>query len=484
MEAIHSQKKGVAWGLPSRIREINEILGLTAHGPEALMANNTLVPALARFLTEEDAENLRNHTLERSVRGITGVAGLTGHVSSAAAMWQPAVCAECLVHDIAADYRPFWRRDFLWTHVKYCGKHLLPLLVHSRNCPTVTARLSSIHLPSEHCQWCGPLQQRLQRSDGLLDEVEVDFSLAWSQLLDSDELPTCNRKDMAKLMQWQLQILGITSHGRISWSRWRGLILSSPYGHATGIRLANDKCLRDLVLRGVLPRNLRQTILLLMTLFGGWRNAVDHFKNKNIDSIEIEPVIPRSNRKKYRVQKDWYLENRRKAEKNAAEYAAEYAEFRDLHPTESHTSLLGMLPHEFRYLTRQRLEKLGVKPAASRRGDEFHLELDSSLAAHIETTANALRETCFQGRLSRTRLCVGHRKGKKLGALLDRLPKTQAMLTKYEESEAEYRRRILRRNTGGDEIYFFDGREADYIDALADAEVIDRLRALYVKGGK
>ncbi|MBP0638015.1 hypothetical protein [Cupriavidus sp. AcVe19-6a] len=463
----------MSWALPSGLMNACRFLGLDEEDALFMLNHNTFVPALARLMPDAAKERLIEHHLYQSYWGVSILCGLS--VRRASQAWRPAFCRICLAEDLATIGEGVWRIQCILNESTCCLKHQEWLFTNCEACGAAARSSLMTSGPSLKCLCGHPRVQIIRPASSAQEEVEFEFASALSEMLDVSAVPKLQYEAVLHLIQNQMKNLGIFGGGRIHWGAWDDFTAETPYSSKmdrAGLRNGIRCTLRE-IKRGVLPRKAVQMLLLLLALFGGWRNVVDALRSKKMASEDASlTVVPTAKdagyRKTYRRRKAAELTKR------MAELGAKYQQLKKKYPRSTHAELKSRLSRsEQKVLTLGRLKELGIEPAPRCDGVAILEKTDASLAEHIARRAKTLRAIGFSGRLSSCKLRQGFPCVQSFRKLLasGMLPEARKALRKHEETPEDYLRRLLKSSVAEGFVSQIPAGEEGQVDSLSYDEV-------------
>lgn len=458
-----------SWLYPNELQRFVEQLGDPVGSLDDILAKNTLFPVLRRFLTETDIELLYElhvgNQRHLSYTGVTRRIGLS---------WEPGVCFECLVTDLGPTKLPFWRRDFLPSTIRFCGRHGTPVYRLCKVCQYDFSIRDRFSRPQATCP-CG--RRLVINRDSLYSRQEKKIAIGWSKLLDTAFAPHIGEQEIRNLTAGRATDLGLVRHGRVQWSRvWEifdssrlralGLHIQFPFTHETFSR----------ALKGVESiHNPICALYLLITLYSSWDAVESAMYEPHAYLREIRVQINDSPPERPASKKAAYARSVARSLARLPETASLYERLRAENPSLNHEETRRLLPPENRPgVTKERLKALGVNVKTYRTDTEYYAEQDLSAAALIEQRWREYIEADVDFRICATRLLWDHPLCLKHGdpELQTRIPHTLEALDKYEETAAQFRLRRLRSLCLKGQIPRVKPADVDQLDSMSERELM------------
>ena len=458
-----------SWVLPANIARFVRILGDRVGSPGDVLANNTLLPGYVRFLPPDVAQLLRQRHLSGSQRTSSLLLGMNSSIQRP--VWNPAICLLCLKDDLTPNGMPFWRRDFLFSHVRFCSRHQTPLYEMCGACTHSHRHSEVITTPHETCICGKPLKQRTHTTSERAQEIELDIARGWSTLLDSSFAPRMQGPQFADLLQRVAREQGLLEHGRVQWQKYQALISDSARIEVImSLRISVRAPSISEALKGnACPSNPFVAIFLLVTLFGSWRHAEAAIRSYNStksghEAFEDEPRRPPGPPRKRSIS---YQLKKATSMDLLPQTSRLYNEMREANPHLSHWQVLHSLPSRNRAAaTRALLIEHGAVLVPRRKGDERTRAVDESLTSHIERRSQELIEKKVPFRITAARLIHGHVGTSQGRSAILKFPKAAAALDTHEETNEGRYRRLIKAAIGDAKLEGLTTASAHIVDEM------------------
>ncbi|WP_434113355.1 TniQ family protein [Paraburkholderia caffeinilytica] len=442
---VSGLNKSPSWIFPTNLARYIELLGDRVGSENDVLANNTLLPGYTRFLFRSAREQLRQRHLTESQWSSATELGMT---RMSRPIWNPAVCMICLQDDLTPNGTPFWRRDFLFSHTRFCPRHETPLYEMCGAC-THSSRVSDvITSPLDSCICGNPLKARTHTLSERAQEIELDIARGWSTLLDSSFCPRMRGIQFADLLHQVARAHGLIWRGRIQRRKYQALVSDSAKAEVImSLRIPVSGPLIHRALAGFeCPRNPFVSIFMLVALFGSWATAeaaIRAYKstsiNPHVPFDDAQPCAPRR-RSSYN-----HVQSMAKSIALLPEAGHLYSEIKEANPHLSHSEVVKTLPMRYRRAaTRESLAMHGVDLVPARKGDEYRHAVDESLASHIERRKLEFVEKNVPFVISSSRLLSGHPRVSQRTAVLANFPKAAAALERCVETNEQHYRRLIK----------------------------------------
>lgn len=466
-------KQYVAWVLPSDLERQIEVLGAYVGSLEDVLGWNTLLPGFCRFLRQGDAQKLLDGHIGSTTSGMTTVIGFAGICSGACV--SPGICLQCLTEDISPAGLPFWRRDFLMRHVRFCARHNTPIYEICQSCTVRSGRFINLSVPQTTCICGGPLSQRRQGKTRGARDIELDMAIGWSKFLDPEFLPYVQEPYLTELIHERAWEQGFVNHIGVKWSRFYDLLsLAAHKNVAASIQLPYTGQVTINALRGVCaPRNPFHALFLLIILFGSWDAVESALQSRHCSRLSstILPIkfdTPRYPSSTTLARQAYKRAQLAKSLALLPETCRLYQTLQNANPHLTHSQLRYMLPFPHHLAaTRERLWSHGVTTIPTRTGHLYEREVDASLTAHIERRRAELLAAEEPIRITRPRLLRGHNTKTDRAYIDAHFPVAAATLQKYIDTPLTWRRRVVSSAIRAGTFSNWPPGESDQIDELS-----------------
>lgn len=434
-----------SWILPTDLSHYIRLLGDRVGSENNVLLNNTLLPGYNRFLPQSAREVLRQRHLKGSQRPSATELALT---RMSRPIWNPAVCMLCLHDDLTPNGTPFWRRDFLFSCIRFCPRHETPLYEMCGAC-THSQRFSEvITSPLDTCICGNRLKARAHTLSERAQEIELDIARGWSTLLESTFCPRMRGLQFTDLFHQLARAHGLIWRGRVQQRKYQALVSDPALAEvimSLRIPVSGPTVHRTLSGFGC-PRNPFVSIFMLVALFGSWsaaEAAIRAYKATQIDTADSHAQHYPPPKKSTRIPEELMA----KSIALLPETKRLYEEARHAHPHLSHSEVVSELPMRYRLAaTRERLAAHGTDLVPARGGAEYHRRVDESLASHVERVKLEFIEKNVPFRINSSRLLSGHPKSRITNgrAGLKHFPKTVAALERCVETKEQRYRRLIK----------------------------------------
>lgn len=466
-----------SWALPSNIEKYSRLLGEYVGSLEAVLTCNTLLPGFRRFLSPDDAKQVRDHHVGTTVAGIASTVGFSHHRQGL--LSTPGICVECIKEDVSANGEAFWRRDFVLSDVRWCARHQIPVRSLCDSCLYSFQYTRKFIAPQSVC-FCGrPLVLR-SRDDGA-QELELEMARGWSQLLDSKFEPSLSGSEVARLTHIKAKELGMVDRNGVRWKMFEEFFdeprLNS-LGRSLGFSFRNPPA-RDVIRGKRSMRNPSHGLFLLIALYGSWY------------AVETEILWPCGNQS-YALDRSrnpsaaekarlstYHIKRYERSITLIPDTVSIYEKLRNDNPELGHIAIQRRLPPSHRLAaTRARLEEHGVLLPPAEGGQRDPILRDERAAAHVERRWDQLTRENKPARISRAALIWGNslRSVIHLPTVAAVSPRTIAALKKYAESSNAFHRRIIRAEVLAGNVPRHPASEVDSIDSMTDEEIMALVR--------
>jgi hypothetical protein len=448
-DAYGSQNR--SWALPTDLARQVGSLGKLVGPLNRVLANNTLLPGYTRFLSHTEADLVRTHHIGDKVRSAPGLVGFL-RPGRMGPNWAPGVCLKCLDEDISLGGQPFWRRDFVLSHVKYCAWHGTPIHSLCTGCFSGNRTFVALTGPSSKCL-CGEKLKPRDRIRGREEKyLEFDMSFGWSKLLDPTFLPHVKGPEIACLIHKIARELGLAGPNSVNWVDFRKFYSTPEFakvGDSIAFPLQSRTTLRAML--GEAPlRNPFNSLFLLITMFGAWKGVESALRSMQ-PAENLPEVTPRQ---PLQLQLEVGQSRRQCQTRHLLARSIEllpetcvlYRQIRVEHPLFSHSAIVRHLPSINQHAaTKERLRAHGLECIPQSRGHQYSAEIDAALAKYISQQWRSLTKARVKFRLTRLRLMHGHTFGNKNWVYCHRrMPKTAETLDKYAETKRMRMLRVLK----------------------------------------
>ncbi|WP_124495452.1 hypothetical protein [Burkholderia sp. Bp9140] len=435
----------VSWVLPYMLEKQVPLLGSAVGSVNDVLTDNTLLPALSRFLAPADAARLRAYHL---------VGARPPHRHPFAAFrnsfpgsnWKPGICLACLDEDISPDGNPFWRRDFVLFDFRLCARHGTRIHDICDTCANSGRWLLRLTWPKSRCLCGGKLKPRVHPDMQGYEHVELDFVRGWSRLLDAGFAPHMQGPQIAAVINRQAQSIGIVDGMRVRWNDFYEFFLSPgcmQVAQNIGFTFKSES-VRGALAGEAPPRNPFHSLFMLIALFDGWDNA-------ELALLSPAPPSPSTHtRVKHGQSRELGTAARKRLHKISMtllpETIALYNSLRKKHPSLSHSNIRDLLPPTNQLaVTRARLLEHGANVPPARHGTDIYRKNDALLVQRIKERARTFKAMNTTRRLTAHLLMGGHRGSAcPRHVFVDRYPNAAAALEKLIETPLQRYIRLLR----------------------------------------
>jgi hypothetical protein len=446
------------WTLPSNLNALCENLKPVFASAQQIVLEHTCLPAHLPFVDPIVLDALYANVYE-GVRtpGLPAALGLTGR--SVVSKPEMALCIACVKEQTFRHGFSWWSREHALAGIGYCPHHGRPLVAGCRQCRFSQVGSRSPRLPTMKC-WCGephrPSHPEVSRLDG---EVLTRMARLGLQLLEG-ALGGRDPAQVGAYYHWRAHQDGFAAGTRIKSVELAQKVLDR-YSPAVLRRLnavldGGRSWLHVSMGKGVAP-NIVGRNLLLMDFFGGQVPAAADFEAASAHMSELTSratsraaPVPSADAAGVEVDRRAILA------------------FLEEHPGASRTMVLkklGRVVVRARERDAQWYDDLlasrqadGRKPNTEAQVEAYWRGFDERTSAHVLQRRAELLSSAggYPKATTKTALLKGAARGNQLTEkLLERLPKTAAVLAQCVETSHQYKLRyaqtILQLSASGGE---------------------------------